>query len=96
MQESTELLGPASEWLQPIVQVQQLADQHAGEQTHLQHTQEAYSGTETFGMDISLAGLLVVSLITTAITTNKIIAAVVVLIVIVAVVVWYGRRSRPS
>jgi hypothetical protein len=25
--------------------VQQLADQHAGEQTHLQHTQEAYSGT---------------------------------------------------
>lgn len=45
MQESTELLGPASEWLQPIVQVQQLADQHAGEQTHPPHTQEAYSGT---------------------------------------------------
>jgi len=45
-------------------------------------------------MDVSMAFVLIVPLISTAITTNKIIAGVVVLIIIVAGLAWYMSRRR--
>ncbi|MEO6795821.1 MAG: hypothetical protein ABI401_16520 [Candidatus Dormibacter sp.] len=47
-------------------------------------------------MNMPMAALLTVSLITTAITPNKIIAGIVVLIIIVAVAIWSMRRSKAS